>query len=1102
MNRKSRITHLNNIKESQKSNIIFHSLESSKSNIIMNLNNDLQLINDYIELNKKGSFLLLNNKFYEALRTYQNSLSIAEKLSDDYKKNESKCNIGIAHFYTENINEAINFIQPCYNYINSICSFELGMNNIKNLYLLCKSGANLCMCQLTIKSQNSTSLINSIIEIISKEEDINKQLLCIKYLNNILFKVNSLQMNNTLNNNYNNDNFGNQNGNEYNYINQLFIESFDNFLATNKIENWINSLNIIYNKIQELNDKSGIIIILLHQQLALFLKNTNKFKNNNNNTLSNNSEFNEAKIKLANILQNSNDENNNDDILMNNNRSNNNININNEDNINNIIEDYKFKMFVIRKIYQMMYSFEGNVLNIQEEKNNENNNSNIYDINGNQNIVCKNSNNYLYNNIVNYNNNYYQENIILNINSDYYFKLLLKYAKNYIKDNTKDINLKNNLIKNIDIALNLLIYKKIDFSQLNISSIDPDISKSLSLLLNNIFEIYRRNKLKYCFQKFKLGKLRKKKSKKNENNNNNENKINDDNKEDPNLKKFFEKKYKYIYNGEVIKKINYNSTGTKEHFYQIDSKNDLFESFPSDPNFTKPKKVYSFDDIKKIVVGIKTSNLIKKIKSTKNDKKAPYLFMSLVLKKRTIDLVFTKEKSAKNWFYGFYYYFKESQRKYKISSCTSNILLRIKSKIFKQLGKNINEIDGIPLSSCIVNYFKKSSKKKGKKNKTNDILEDMCIMGNDMKEEILETTKMNPKAFIPIEEALKNKKSDFYCLGVLACYLENNGVTTAIERETNDKNESFDIINYILNGMLEKKKYNMSFDFGKNKNNNLLNDENEQEILNNKIRKKISLQYNIPENETIIISNPQKKNYEIQVIFQSNEFNNLDLKSFKQKFKNDELLSCLKDIHSTLIMEGIKLNKNMLDSRGNKISGWKEKRGGFNYFPPYGWIGFGLNIKGKYDKGNNDWLAKNGNKNEWAVAYHGLGNKRQNKKDNNNNYKKGFQNEDEENDEDYDNNDQKGQKPGKEIYCSPKPSILEEYTSFSETKNDINGAKYMIGLMMRVKPDKIRNSSDNKEYWVLNSNINEVRPYRILIKENLNSSTTNKEDSEDSSDDN
>ena len=397
MNRKSRITHLNNIKESQKSNIIFHTLESSKSNIIFNSNNDLQLINDYIELNKKGSSLLLNNKFYEALRTYQNALSIAEKISDDYKKNESKCNIGIAHFYTENLNEAINFIQPCYNYINSICSIEIGMNNIKNLFLLCKSGANLCMCQLTINSQynNCTSLIKSIISIISKEEDVNKQLLCIKYLNNILFKVNNLQVNQYINkHSYNSNTLENKNGNVYYQINQLFIESFDNFLATNKIENWINSLNIIYNKIQELNDKSGIIFILLYKQLATILKNTNKYTNNNNNknnNLNNNREINEAKIKLANTLQNSINENNNDDNLMNNDinilNNNKNFNINiNEEYINNIIEDYKSKIYVIRKIYQMMYSYEEGILNIQEDKNNENNNSSLNDININKSI--------------------------------------------------------------------------------------------------------------------------------------------------------------------------------------------------------------------------------------------------------------------------------------------------------------------------------------------------------------------------------------------------------------------------------------------------------------------------------------------------------------------------------------------------------------------------------------------------------------------------------------------------------------------------------------------------------------------------------------------
>ena len=367
-----------------------------------------------------------------------------------------------------------------------------------------------------------------------------------------------------------------------------------------------------------------------------------------------------------------------------------------------------------------------------------------------------------------------------------------------------------------------------------------------------------------------------------------------------------------------------------------------------------------------------------------------------------------------------------------------------------------------------------------------------------MKEEILETKKKNPKAFVSIKEATKNKKSDFYCLGVLACYLENKGVTTAIERENNDdKNESFDIVNYIINGMLEKKKYNLSFDFGKNKNNNLLD-------INKKIRKKLAFKYNIPENEIIIISNLSKNEkiavYKIQIIFQNKEFDNLDLKLFKQIFKNDELLSCLKVINSTLIMEGCKLNKNMIDPRGNKISGWEEgkkkgKRGGLHYFPPLGWIGFGLNVKGNYDNGNNDWLAKNGNKNEWAVAYCGVGTKRKGKNIKNfeledeaynNIFNKGFQNYVDKIDEDYENMNNNGQKFREDIYCSPKPSKLEESESFPENKNDIDGKKYKLGLMMRVKPHTIKNLSGNEDYWTLYPNINEIRPYRILIKENIN----------------
>ena len=40
-----------------------------------------------------------------------------------------------------------------------------------------------------------------------------------------------------------------------------------------------------------------------------------------------------------------------------------------------------------------------------------------------------------------------------------------------------------------------------------------------------------------------------------------------------------------------------------------------------------------------------------------------------------------------------------------------------------------------------------------------------------------------------------------------------------------------------------------------------------------------------------------------------------------------------------------------------------------------------------------------------------------------------------------------------------------------------------MGFMMRVKPDKIRQCSGDPDYWVLDGTTNEMRPYRILIKE-------------------
>ena len=124
----------------------------------------------------------------------------------------------------------------------------------------------------------------------------------------------------------------------------------------------------------------------------------------------------------------------------------------------------------------------------------------------------------------------------------------------------------------------------------------------------------------------------------------------------------------------TYKKNNYNSSGIKKHFYQIDNEEDLFEIFSENQNEKNPSKIYKFDNILKIQYGIKTKNAFNKAKSSNSLKKEePYLFLSLVLKNRTIDLYFDKEKSAKKWFYGFYYYLKLSERKYKIGSCTNYI---------------------------------------------------------------------------------------------------------------------------------------------------------------------------------------------------------------------------------------------------------------------------------------------------------------------------------------------------------------------------------------------------------------------------------------------
>ena len=448
-------------------------------------------------------------------------------------------------------------------------------------------------------------------------------------------------------------------------------------------------------------------------------------------------------------------------------------------------------------------------------------------------------------------------------------------------------------------------------------------------------------------------------------------------------------------------------------------------------------------------------------------------------------------------FNNFIYFIKENSyiiQKIKLKEINDKLKLekKEKMKIKEQERKKIKKKEILERQQNL-----RENKELNKEDKNLKLLEDMCILGSILKEEILTEKKNNSEKYIPTQDAIKNKENkQIFLLGLLAQKLENIGIITAIENNPNNddesQNESNTILQFITNGMVEKSKFCFHFDLGPKRNNELLTNKIEQQKFNAKLKKKLSLEYQIPENE-IIITNPQRGSYQVQIIFQSDDFNdiNIDINEIKLKCKNEKdfkEISYLRNIQKSLIMEGCKLSTNMLDPEGNREKGWGkgEKRGGLDYFPPLnGWKGFGLKVTDIYDNGNNDWLAHNGNKNEWAVAYHGIGTKMNCslEKATSSIIKGGFKPGLGQQYEKDDDAMHPGQKVGRGVYCSPNPDVMEDYAKRAQTEIIVEGKKFMMGFMMRVKPDKIRYSNNKKEFWVLNGTTDEMRPYRILVKE-------------------
>lgn len=95
-----------------------------------------------------------------------------------------------------------------------------------------------------------------------------------------------------------------------------------------------------------------------------------------------------------------------------------------------------------------------------------------------------------------------------------------------------------------------------------------------------------------------------------------------------------------------------------------------------------------------------------------------------------------------------------------------------------------------------------------KEKKISQIIKDMAIMGTIVKEQIIEEKKLKPEKFVSIEEVVKPENKDrndspLFIIGILAQNLENQGVTTAIEKESsNDDGFATTSLQIMLNGMV------------------------------------------------------------------------------------------------------------------------------------------------------------------------------------------------------------------------------------------------------------------------------------------------------------
>lgn len=389
------------------------------------------------------------------------------------------------------------------------------------------------------------------------------------------------------------------------------------------------------------------------------------------------------------------------------------------------------------------------------------------------------------------------------------------------------------------------------------------------------------------------------------------------------------------------------------------------------------------------------------------------------------------------------------------TSISSDFNSQLKEKIIKRQRRNRNKVSK-------------------KENLIDSTLEDMAALGCIEKQAIENEKRKGLNKYKSIDECIKSNDDQFFILGILATYLEKIGISTVIEKDDvtkDEKKQSYanTILQFVSNGYILKNKYILDFSLSPNRIKQLYDIDNndEKNKFDDNLKKVLAKGYNIKENEIVIGNFKKKQNlYTSIIIFKSNFNKVLTKNDLLIMFKKQIELKRLNNVEKDLIIETIRLNKSMLDSKGDNKDdsnwGFNETRGGKPYYPPEGWWRYGLRVYDQYDEKNNDWLSYDNRKGEWCIGYSGLSGITK------------------KNEQIYENdiNEDTKEKIGVGVYTSNNSKIMEENTEIVK----INSVNYKLGLMLRIKPDKIRCPKSNKDIWIVNGTPDEIRPYGILLK--------------------